>query len=133
MLFLTAGYVIFKIENFRQNVGNDKDDSSVSDRDCLLRQVLCSTDGKKVKQLGSAYQRQTEEDNVKSVLEMERLVFLKFSQNPSVSRLLEMTGSATLEEHTNDPFWGTGCGTCNEDSSNMLGKILMNVREALLS
>ena len=59
-------------------------------------------------------------------------MFLKFSQNPSVSHLLEMTGSATLEEHTNDPFWGTCCGTCNEESSNMLGKILMNVREALL-
>lgn len=90
-------------------------------------------DGKKVKQLGKQFQRLTTDDNDSALHEMRRLVMLKFEQNSVLKKLLITTAPATLEEHTSDDFWGTANGTCYEETSNQLGKILMEVRLILSS
>jgi len=60
---------------------------------------------------------------------MKRAVWEKFTQNSALRSLLLSTGKRTLVEHTaNDKFWGdNGDGT----GQNMLGKILMEVRQEL--
>lgn len=60
---------------------------------------------------------------------MREAVRAKFTQNESCRETLLSTGDATLVEHTvNDSDWGDGGdGT----GKNMLGKILMEIREEL--
>jgi predicted NAD-dependent protein-ADP-ribosyltransferase YbiA (DUF1768 family) len=88
---------------------------------------------KEVKQLGrDLWIRCTEDDDREAIQEMERLVSLKFSQNPFIARWLSKS-SAPLEEFTNDPFWGSAMGTMGDDeNSNHLGKILECVRKKAL-
>lgn len=60
---------------------------------------------------------------------MRHAVLAKFSQYEELRSLLLSTGTATLVEHTeNDSFWGDGG---DGSGQNMLGKILMEVRELL--
>lgn len=60
---------------------------------------------------------------------MRRIVFAKFSQNPELKEKLLATGDAYLEEG-ND--WGDRTwGTVNGIGENLLGKILMDVRDTL--
>jgi ribA/ribD-fused uncharacterized protein len=60
---------------------------------------------------------------------MRRAVIAKFFQHNDIGQDLVNTGDAELVEHTkNDRYWGDGGdGT----GKNMLGKILMEVREQL--
>ena len=60
---------------------------------------------------------------------MREVVLAKFTQHEDLRELLLSTGDATLVEHTeNDSYWGDG----GEGSGrNMLGRILMSVREEL--
>ena len=60
---------------------------------------------------------------------MRQAVEAKFTQHPDLRELLRSTGDAKLVEHTeNDDYWGDGGdGT----GKNMLGRILMQVREKL--
>ncbi len=68
-------------------------------------------------------------DNVKQNV-MYEAVKAKFTQHPELTQLLLETESATLIEHTeNDSYWGDGG---DGKGKNMLGKILMKVREELL-
>lgn len=62
---------------------------------------------------------------------MRRAVRAKFEQHPDLRAVLLETGDALLVEHTaNDAYWGDGGdGT----GKNMLGRILMEVREELRS
>ena len=54
----------------------------------------------------------------------------KFSQNPWLKKKLIATGEAMLVEDAPwDPFWGTGAGS----GKNMLGVLLMEVREIFLN
>ncbi len=57
---------------------------------------------------------------------MRRVLFAKFTQNPKLLKALVNTGSEILVEGNDwgDRFWGV-CGT----GSNMLGKLLMELRE----
>lgn len=64
----------------------------------------------------------------------------KFSQNPSLKEQLLATGNAILAEcAVRDKIWGIGLSMTDEDrlnlskwkGQNLLGKCLMNVREAL--
>lgn len=60
---------------------------------------------------------------------MRKAVFEKFSQNEEIKMILLSTGKEDIVENTsNDYYWG-----CGKDGSgkNMLGKILMDVREKL--
>ncbi len=60
---------------------------------------------------------------------MFKAVRAKFTQHPDLRARLLATGNAELVEHTkNDAYWGDGGDGTGE---NMLGKILMKVREEL--
>lgn len=61
---------------------------------------------------------------------MRETVLAKFTQNPDLKEILLKTGNAVLIEHTEkDNYWGDGG---DGSGKNMLGKILMEVREQLL-
>lgn len=58
-------------------------------------------------------------------------VLAKFSQHQDLAELLLGTGDALLVEHTeNDSYWGDGG---DGSGKNMLGQVLMRVRERLRS
>ena len=60
---------------------------------------------------------------------MRRAVAAKFTQHEELRKLLLETGDAKLVEHTgNDKYWADGG---DGSGKNMLGKILMEVREAI--
>jgi ribA/ribD-fused uncharacterized protein len=60
---------------------------------------------------------------------MRRAVLAKFTQHDELTKLLLSTGDAKLVEHTtNDSYWGDGG---DGSGKNMLGQILMEVREQL--
>jgi N-glycosidase YbiA len=60
---------------------------------------------------------------------MRRAVLRKFTMNTDIKETLLSTGNAILIEATSDDYYW-GCGT-NGTGLNMLGKILMEVREQL--
>lgn len=67
-------------------------------------------------------------DNIK-VNVMEKALRAKFMQHPDLAKKLLRTGDAILiEDSPVDSFWG-----CGKDGKgqNMLGKLLMNIRETL--
>ena len=60
---------------------------------------------------------------------MRKAVLSKFRSNPDIRGVLLSTGAAVLVENApRDYYWG--CGS-NETGLNMLGRILMEVREQL--
>jgi ribA/ribD-fused uncharacterized protein len=60
---------------------------------------------------------------------MREAVRAKFRQHPELREVLLATGDATIAEHTeNDAYWGDGG---DGSGMNMLGRILMEVREEL--
>jgi ribA/ribD-fused uncharacterized protein len=60
---------------------------------------------------------------------MREAVFAKFTQHAELREVLLSTGEAILVEHTaSDCYWGD-CG--NGQGKNMLGRILMEVRDRL--
>ncbi len=60
---------------------------------------------------------------------MHEVVLAKFSQHADLKDVLLATGDAKLVEHTfNDSYWGDGG---DGSGQNMLGQILMRVREEL--
>jgi ribA/ribD-fused uncharacterized protein len=60
---------------------------------------------------------------------MRAAVMAKFTQHEDLRALLLSTGNAKLVEHTeNDDYWGDGG---DGSGKNMLGRILMQVREEL--
>lgn len=60
---------------------------------------------------------------------MRKAVHAKFLQHPDIKEILVATGDAMLVEHTtNDAYWGDGG---DGRGRNMLGQILMEVREEL--
>lgn len=62
---------------------------------------------------------------------MTRALRAKFEQHAELAELLLDTGEATLVEHTtNDSYWGDGG---DGSGKNMLGRLLMRVREELRS
>jgi ribA/ribD-fused uncharacterized protein len=62
---------------------------------------------------------------------MHEAVLAKFTQHDDLRKMLVGTGDAEIVEHTaNDRYWGDGG---DGRGRNMLGKILMRVREELRS
>ncbi|WP_051039004.1 NADAR family protein [Chamaesiphon minutus] len=60
---------------------------------------------------------------------MRSAVLAKFTQHPELRTLLLSTGDTKVVEHTeNDDYWGDGG---DGSGKNMLGRILMQVRESL--
>lgn len=78
------------------------------------------------KKLGRRCNLRPDWDDIR-VREMRAIVLEKFIQNPSLERRLLKTGNATLIEGNwwNDKFWGV----CKGEGCNMLGIILMEVRD----
>ena len=61
---------------------------------------------------------------------MKDILYAKFDQNDDLKAILLATGDRELREHTpRDKFWGDGGKKGN--GKNMLGKLLMSVREEL--
>lgn len=84
----------------------------------------------KANQLGQkmSASRQKNWPNIKNDV-MRNVIQAKFTQHPDLKHNLICTGSKELVEHTpNDKYWGDGGDGSGE---NMLGKILMEVREKL--
>lgn len=100
--------------------------------ECEVTTIAHIIGSKRVKQLGREFwQRSSESDNQIAIAEMERLVSLKFQQNPFLANWLKKT-EAPLEEFTNDSFWGSAMGTLTEDdNANQLGQIIGQVRAVL--
>lgn len=62
---------------------------------------------------------------------MREAVMAKFTQNKKLKSLLLATGDVKIIEHTsNDRYWGDGG---DGSGNNMLGIILMEVRDAIVS
>jgi len=88
-----------------------------------IRQTPCPGDSKR---LGAKLPIRPDWNEVKDDV-MRRVVKAKFEQHPDLKEMLLGTGDAVLIEHTeNDRYWGDGG---NGKGKNMLGKILMEVRE----
>lgn len=85
--------------------------------------------GFEAKKLGRAVTLRSDWDEVK-VDYMRRILKAKFSQHPDLRKKLIQTGNAYLvEENTwGDTFWGV----CNGIGNNLLGRILMFVREDII-
>ncbi len=82
----------------------------------------------KAKKLGRKVELRIDWDLVKNAV-MHDVVKAKFTQNPDLRKKLIDTGYEELVEgnYWNDKYWGV----CNGEGLNMLGKILMVVREEL--
>ncbi|WNS41504.1 NADAR family protein [Paenibacillus sp. MMS20-IR301] len=60
---------------------------------------------------------------------MREALLAKVEQHPVIKSILLSTGDCTLVEHTaNDSYWGDGG---NGEGGNMLGKLLMEIRNGL--
>jgi len=93
----------------------------------------------KAKWLGRKFRARPDWDEIKIGV-MEDLVWLKFSMNPDLTKLLLDTGDEKIVEGqwrgtywAHDNFWGNcECDACvNIPGRNHLGRILMGVRERL--
>lgn len=83
---------------------------------------------KEAKALGRRIKLREDWDIV-SIEMMELCLRAKFMANPHLKDKLINTGDAHLEESNT---WGdTKWGTCNGKGRNLLGKLLMNIREDL--
>ena len=82
------------------------------------------------KKLGRHCKLRADWDDIR-VDEMKAIVLQKFLQNPKLEKRLLDTGSAILVEGNwwNDKFWGV----CKGEGYNMLGLILMEVRDYINS
>lgn len=70
-----------------------------------------------------------EDWNKKKVERMHKILQIKFSDNELKSKLLETKDAVLIEESKTDGFWGIGKkGT----GRNMLGKLLMKIREEIV-
>lgn len=93
------------------------------------RLVIASIEkANKVKQYGQTVTLRHNWEDIKVAM-MFRVCYAKFLLNEDLKQLLVLTGDKYLEE-TN--YWGdTTWGKCNGQGQNLLGKVLMAVREEL--
>lgn len=107
-----------------------------------VRKILAETKPKAIKQLGRKVSPYSDEEWVK---QREQLTFTglfeKYSQNTELKRQLLETGTREIVEASPfDKVWGVGLAENNPlvtdrknwKGQNILGKILMRVREELL-
>ena len=93
--------------------------------DNQTRNKFCNLPPNKAKSLGRHVTLRDDWESVKDNI-MYNIVLNKFSQNISLQERLLATGDSILIEGNtwNDTYWGV----CNGVGKNMLGKILMGVR-----
>ncbi|MCI5051947.1 MAG: NADAR family protein [Simkaniaceae bacterium] len=110
---IEAGYVAFKAD--------------LAGEAEIPTEVCKTIDGKSAKRMGTSIARPPEPE---SLIEMERLVRLKFEQNAKAAELLSKTAPLHLSEHTADVFWGNGNGSVS-GAQNHMGRITERVRASL--
>lgn len=98
----------------------------------LLDQFLQASPGRS-KRLSRELEKDIRKDwlNVR-VDVMTKIQYEKYTQNPHLAHMLVETGSVSIVEGNtwNDTFWGVNLSTGK--GKNMLGKILMDLRNELL-
>jgi ribA/ribD-fused uncharacterized protein len=105
----------------------------------LSELIMTSSDPAKIKKYGRMvkhYQESVWENERYEI--MKESVYLKFSQNENLSRILLETNNCNLYEASPyDKLWGIGIGVkdavkgMEHRGRNLLGKILMEVRSML--
>ncbi|KKL87304.1 hypothetical protein LCGC14_1936040 [marine sediment metagenome] len=89
--------------------------------------IVAATSLKELKRRGRAIKCRTDWNRVRTTIMVE-IVYYKFDQNLDLRARLKATGDAILIEGN---WWGdTYWGVCRGVGKNMLGKILMIVRNA---
>ena len=85
---------------------------------------------KEAKRLGRSVKLRPDWEQVKDDV-MRKVVRAKFTQHEELKRMLLETGDAILEEGNtwHDKYWGVDSVT--REGKNMLGKILMEIRDEL--
>ncbi len=97
-------------------------------KDPLKAEMFVYLNGKEAKRLGRAVELRENWELLKEGF-MYTVCFAKFTQNESLGRKLLATGDRMLIEGNT---WGdTEWGVCNGAGKNLLGKILMRVREKI--
>ena len=100
--------------------------TNLNDALFIARQITAG----KSKRVGRQIKQYRNWDNVKFQIMLD-VVRNKFSQNPNLAKKLLATGNVVLIEGNT---WGdTIWGVCDGEGQNLLGKILMQVREELKS
>lgn len=97
-------------------------------KDPLQASLFVGLDAKAAKRLGRKVNLRKDWEQLK-VDFMYSVCFAKFTQNPELGDRLVSTGDKTLVEGNT---WGdTEWGVCNGKGKNLLGNILMQVREKI--
>ena len=106
-------YQAMKTENFHEHE--------------VIRNAPLAADAKK---LGRAVKLRTDWESVKDSVMLDGLT-AKFGQNEALAKQLLNTGDEELQEGNfwNDTYWGVSLKTGKGE--NMLGKLLMQIREEL--
>ena len=96
--------------------------------DC--KHMFTTLSPKHAKHLGRAVELRSDWEQVKDDI-MRKVVCAKFTQNEDLKQMLLETGDAILEEGNtwHDKYWGVDSVT--REGKNMLGKILMEIRDEL--
>jgi ribA/ribD-fused uncharacterized protein len=101
--------------------------SKTNDRDKKLHiaRIECP---KQAKKFGRTLKLRADWESVKIPI-MYQIVKKKFTENGDLGNMLIFTGNAHIEETNtwNDTFWGV----CNGKGKNILGEILMKVRDVV--
>jgi ribA/ribD-fused uncharacterized protein len=93
---------------------------------------FATLDGKTAKKYANSLRNEWKKDwnKIKRSI-MYEVLYLKFTQNAHLKAALLETGDAILIEGN---WWGdTYWGVCNGEGENVLGKLLMQIRELLRS
>ena len=99
------------------------------------RREFANLNPSKAKSLGRRVRLRSDWEDVKYEL-MKKVLYCKFSQHPELQSILLGTGDTYIEENTtgwHDNIWGNcNCDRCKHiKGQNLLGKALMEVREAI--
>lgn len=97
-------------------------------KDCNRREEFVGLNPSQAKKLGRSVKLREDWEEVKDHL-MYRVNYAKFSQNEDLKEKLLATDKKELVEGNNwgDTYWGV----CNGKGRNMLGRVLMLVRQGL--
>lgn len=92
------------------------------------KKIRKATNPADAKRLGRAVKLRQDWDQVKFNLMVE-ILFAKFSQHPDLAEILLETGTQSIHEDCNDPWWAGGPNY--PGGKDMLGRALMLVRKRL--
>ena len=122
--FYTCNIIIDEIEY----TNTESAFQSMKTKNINIRKSFSSLDPSRAKFKGRRVQLREDWENIKDDV-MYKVVKSKFSQNEDLKlRLLDTKDEKLIEGNDwNDTYWGV----CNGKGRNMLGKILMKVRDEL--